>query len=234
MRLKVRPPEQFHRLHRKAGFTLLEVLAGMLLIVFLTGGVYSIADATLRLGASMSRSRVSEARLMNFTCLWRSCMENLPADTRLTVDGGEKSSNGARLLLENCGTPFAWNRHALGAAAVEFTVARASGKNSSLMLRHLKRTERAGSGGDYYTIAELPLLEDVTHCSWSFYDTATNRWSERWDDPARLPLFMRMKWSLADDPLDHEEIFWLSGSEMKPAAQNTPQPQTATPPPATP
>ncbi len=222
-----RPSFLVNRSPRNSGFSLLEVIAAMGLIMFLVGGVYGIADGTLKLSTSMSRARISEARLTNFTNQWRSCLENLPPGTKLTANSKSGKSGESRLLLENCGAPFAWSRNALAAAAVEFAVARNDSGNSRLMVRHLKRPERATTGDEYYTIAELPLLEDIRTCTWDFFDPSTKEWTSKWDDPSRLPLFLRMRWSLSDDTAVHESVFWMANDLPNPAA--TPQPATAIP-----
>ncbi len=217
-------PDKLRR-YRHSGFTLLEVIMAMGLIMFLVGGVYGIADGTLKLSTSMSRARISEARLTNFTNQWRACLENLPPGTKLTANRKEGKSGEARLLLENCGTPFAWSRNALAAAAVEFAVVRVNGGSAQLMVRHLKHPERATTGDEYYTIAELPLLEDIKSCSWDFFDSSIKKWTTKWDDPSRLPLFMRMRWSLTDNATVHESIFWMANDLPNPTA--APQPPAA-------
>ncbi len=224
MRPTAQSPDQLRR-YRQFGFTLLEVIAAMGLIMFLVGGVYGIADGTLQLSTSMSRARISEARTTNFTNQWRACLENLPPGTKLSSNKKSDKKEGARLLLENCGTPFAWSRNALAAAAVEFAVVRNDRGNASLMVRHLKRPERATTGDEYYTIAELPLLEDIKTCSWDFLDSSTKEWTAKWDDSSRLPLFMRMRWSLAEDTAEHESIFWMANDLPNPTA--APQPPAA-------
>jgi prepilin-type N-terminal cleavage/methylation domain-containing protein len=231
MRQTVHQPEQ-RRNRQQAGFTLLEVIAAMGLIVFLIGGVYGIAEATLRLSTSMSLSRTTQARLTNFTNQWRACLENLPAGTKLTSDPGTGKSGEARLLLENCGTPFAWSRSARAAAAVEFRIVHDKDQ-SRLMVRHLKRPERAKPDADYVTIAELPLLEGIKSCSWDFYDEPAKTWVTKWDDPARMPLFLRMRWSLDGDPLAHEALFWMANDMPTTAADSAQPAAPATPPPTT-
>ena len=221
MRRTTQSPDKL-RSFRSNGFTLLEVIMAMGLIMFLIGGVYGIADGTLKLSTSMSRSRIRESRLTNFTNQWRACLENLPPGTKLTAKNKDDKNEGSRLLLENCGTPFAWSRAALAAAAVEFAVARDGGGHASLMVRHLKHPERATTGDEYYTIAELPLLEDIRTCTWDFFDPTIKEWTAKWDDPSRLPLFMRMRWSFIEDATEHESVFWMANDLPNPTAPTQP------------
>lgn len=222
MRLRV-PPSDRHRRRAAAGFTLLEVIAAMALIMFLVGGVYGIADGTLRLSAAMSNARLTEARLTSFTNQWRACLENLPPETKLT--SGEKSG-APYLLLENCGTPFAWSRAAMAAAAVEFAVMDAGPAGTQLVIRHLKRPERATTGGEYYVIAEIPLLEGIKAASWEFYDATADQWVSEWKDEMRRPLFLKMNWSMTGEGAPHEALFWIADSQAVPAVPPAATPAT--------
>lgn len=218
-------PSDRHRLRRRAaaGFTLLEVIAAMALIMFLVGGVYGIADGTLRLSAAMSHARILEARLTSFTNQWRACLENLPPDAKLS--SGEKSGAPC-LLIENCGTPFAWSRAALAAAAVEFALMDSGPAGASLVIRHLKRPERATTGEDYVVIAELPLLEGLGAASWEFYDASADQWVAEWRDESRRPLFLKMKWTMMGGPASHEALFWIADGQPAPAVPPAAAPAT--------
>ena len=195
----------------------------MALIMFLVGGVYGIADGTLRLSAAMSSARITEARLTSFTNQWRTCLENLPPETKLT--SGEKSG-APHLLLENCGTPFAWSRAALAAAAVEFAVMDAGPTGANLVIRHLKRPERATTVSEYYVIAELPLLEGIKAASWEFYDATADQWVAEWKDEARRPLFLKMEWTMVGEGTPHEALFWIADGQPAPAAPPAATPAT--------
>lgn len=224
-----------------AGFTLIEVIAGMALMMTVIGGVYGIASGALGLGKSMASSRVHEARLMNFVSAWREYLESLPPNTRITV--GEKPSRKfgrGSLLIENGSVPFAWSREVRLAPAVEFKVSRSkTDRNSStLLVRHLRKPERATSPDDYEVIAELPLIEGLREFTWQFYDTEKKKWVTLWEDKSAPPLFMRLRLAFAHEPREkaYEYVFWFSGGNAinEAGAPRAPAIPGQTPPPGLP
>ena len=109
------------------GFTLIEIIAAMAILMTVIGGVYGVAHGALSLGKAMSETRLHETRLMNFVSTWREYLETLPPNTRITV--GEKPSRKfgrGSLLIENGTVPFAWTRAVKLAPAVEFKLVRSS------------------------------------------------------------------------------------------------------------
>jgi hypothetical protein len=191
----------------------------MALMMTIIGGVYGIASGALHLGKSMAGSRLHETRLMNFVCAWREYLESLPPNTRITV--GEKPSRKfgrGSLLFENGSVPFAWTRDVRLAPAVEFKVARSKEDRnaSTLMVRHLRKPERATSPDDYEVIAELPLIEGLREFTWQFYDAEKKKWVTLWEDKPAPPLYMRLRLAFAYEPRDkaYEYVFWFSGGNQ--------------------
>lgn len=212
------------------GFTLLEVIVALALIGIVIGGVYGIADGAIRLSTSMSKARIMEMRVSNFTRTWRDYLENLPPNIRLTagLEKGARGSAGA-LLIEGGPAPFAWDRGVKLADAVEFAVVRGTEKKAlTLMVRHLKKLEKPTSMEAYRVIAELPLLEDLKEFKAQYYEPNDKRWFSNWDPDKRpqAPLFMRLQFSFQTDPREHEFTFWIA-NDLMPLAASNPAPTPA-------
>ena len=137
------------RLRAPSGFTLLEVIAAMALIVFLIGGVYAVGSGSVALGASMNRARVFETRITSFASVWREYLETLPPNIGF-------SAKDKKLLIENGTVPFAWTRAVRRADAVQFSLDHTPGEEGSIfVVRHLKRPKKAKAPGEYDLMAEL-------------------------------------------------------------------------------
>jgi prepilin-type N-terminal cleavage/methylation domain-containing protein len=197
----------------RAGFTLLEVLAAMALIMLVIGGVYGISGAAVELGRSMSEARIVETRVTNFVSVWRDYFENLPPDIRFSA-GVEKVARGGAgaLMIEGGPMPFAWHQALRMAEAVEFRVEAAADRQLTLMVRHLQKPERPVRPDDYEVVAELPLLEGLEEMRWQFYEPLDEEWFSNWDPNKRPepPLFLRMQFRLSEDPRTHEHVFWVA------------------------
>ena len=195
-----------------AGFTLIEVMAGMALIVMLIGSVYGVADGTLRLSTSLSNARTAEARVNHFTTVWRSSLENLGPTAKIFAS---TNSDGRELSIEGARGIFAWSRVVRTAAAVRLVFALS---DHCLVVKHLK----SSSNGELQTIGELTLLDGVRELSWQFYDAQSKAWSDDWTSTERLPTLMRLRCVLTDQPFPLEGTFWISGGAAKVAQTSTP------------
>ena len=203
---------------RARGFTLIEVIVGMALLVIVIGGVYGVANGALSLGKAMSDRRLQETRIMNFVSAWREYLETLPPNTRITV--GEKPSRKfgkGSLLFENGSVPFAWTRAVKLAPAVEFKMVRSKTlpRSSDLMVIHLRKPERSTSSDEYETLAQMPLLEGLSEFSWQFYDAEKKKWVTLWEDQPHPPLFMRLRFGFVSEPKTYEYTFWFSGGNQQ-------------------
>ena len=205
-----------HAFISNAGFTLIEVIAAMAIMMTVIGGVYGIASGAMRLGKTMSENRIHETRISNFVTSWREYLETLPPNTVLTV--GEKPSRKfgrGSILIENGTVPFAWSREVRLCPAVEFKVVRSKeDRNASdLLVRHLDKPKRATSPDDYEVVAELPVLQGLRDFYWEFYDPEKKKWIVKWEDRPTPPLFMRLRFSFTNEPRDkaYEYVFWFSG-----------------------
>jgi prepilin-type N-terminal cleavage/methylation domain-containing protein len=197
----------------RAGFTLLEVLAAMALIMLVIGGVYGISGAAVELGRSMSEARIVETRVTNFVAVWRDYFENLPPDIRFSagVEKVDRGGSGA-ILIEGGPMPFAWHPTLRQAEAVEFRVEHDAKRKLALVVRHLQRPERPTRPGAYEVVAEMPLLEGVEEMKWQFFEPVDDQWFSNWDPKNRPepPLFLRMRFRLTEDSRTHEHVFWVA------------------------
>ncbi len=198
----------------KAAFTLLEVILAMALIGLLLGGVYGIANGTMQLGKSMSDARIAETRISNFVTQWRDYLETMPPGIQLSA-AVEKAARGAsgNLFILGGPMPFVWDRALKHADAVEFGVVRNKGsKDLSLIVRHLKRAEKARTPDQFTTLAELPILDGLKQMQWQFYEPEEKQWFTSWDTKKRPqpPLFMKLKFAFTADPREHEYTFWIA------------------------
>ena len=199
---------------KASGFTLLEVLLALVLVGLVLSGVLGVADGAMQLGKSMNAARVSETRISNFVTQWRDYFESVPPGILVSA-GVEKAVRGSsgNLFVLGGQMPFVWDQRLKMADAVEFGLVRERGqKTLDLVVRHLKRPKNARDPNQFDTIAELPILEDLTQMQWLFYSPKDKDWYINWDPEKRPapPLFIKLKFSFLNDPREHEYTFWVA------------------------
>lgn len=198
-----------------SGFTLLETLLALVLVGLVLSGVFGVADGAMQLGKSMNAARVAETRISNFVMQWRDYFETVPPGITVAA-GAEKAARGSsgNLFIVGSQMPFVWDRHLKLADAVEFGLVRVPGaqKSLNLVVRHLKRPEKARSADQFDTIAELPILENLKQMQWQFYSAEDKKWFIDWDPKKREkpPLFIKLRFAFHNDPREHEYTFWVA------------------------
>ncbi|MFO1482966.1 MAG: prepilin-type N-terminal cleavage/methylation domain-containing protein [Verrucomicrobiaceae bacterium] len=211
------------RITHRSGFTLVEVLLALALVGLLISSVFGVVDGAMQLGKSMGAARVTETRISNFVTQWRDYFENVPPGITLAA-GAEKATRGSsgNLFIVGSQMPFCWDSRLKMADAVEFGLVRVRGeKTLDLVVRHLKRPLRASKPDQFDTIAELPILENLTRMQWQFYDAEEKKWFADWDPKKRPtpPLFIRLRFAFLNDPREHEYTFWVANDLAGQVAQ---------------
>jgi len=196
------------------GFTLLEVLLALVLVGLVLSGVFGVSDGAMQLGKSMNAARVNETRISNFVTQWRDYFESVPPGI-VVAAGAEKAARGAsgNLFITGSQIPFVWDQRLKTADAVEFGLVRVRGeKTLDLVVRHLKRPLKARNPEQFDTIAELPILENLTKMQWQFYSPEDKKWYIDWDPKKRPtpPLFIKLNFSFLNDVREHEYTFWVA------------------------
>ena len=211
------------RITHRSGFTLVEVLLALALVGLLISSVFGVVDGAMQLGKSMGAARVTETRISNFVTQWRDYFENVPPGITLAA-GADKATRGSsgNLFIVGSQMPFCWDSRLKMADAVEFGLVRVRGeKTLDLVVRHLKRPLRASKPDQFDTIAELPILENLTRMQWQFYDAEEKKWFADWDPKKRPtpPLFIRLRFAFLNDPREHEYTFWVANDLAGQVAQ---------------
>ena len=195
---------------KQYGFTLIEVIAALALVMLLVGGIYSIAGGALELSRASGEARLADLRVTNLVELWRRQFENLPAQAQLRVEPGD---DGPWLGIENSAGLLAWNSALADADTTAFGF-----EEGELILEQWSGSER---------LAAVTLIDDVTSCDWQFYDPGEERWIDnQWPHQNRRPQLAAVTFQLGRDPGPQRHVFRVaSASSLALAGQTERRPQ---------
>jgi len=196
------------------GFTLLEVILGLALIVLLIGGIYSIAAASLQMSNSVVENQAEEMHLHSFVNLLRRNIEGLPGNARIrmeapTTTGGSYNSE---FVLEQYPLAFSWSNVAAGSRIVILATEKDPLGGIRFRVRYLNEEEaEAYESGNLQADdgISLELLDGVRSVLWRFYDSQTKEWVEEWPNSGQRPSMIELNFEFFDGSPPTRAVFWI-------------------------
>ena len=169
------------------GFTLLETLLALALLLSLMTGIYGIAAGSFDLARSTTDRRLEEMRLTHLNLLVRRLLSELPPEGQLIID-----KNGLRLSP----VPPALHWKALeDAVAVELGV-----QGTSL--------HAVWFGGDGAVLGDVPLLRGVDSLVWEARDAQSGEWGDHWESETRgLPTLLALRLETRSGPAPERLVY---------------------------
>ena len=201
---------------RRRGFTLIEVVCALALMIFLFGGIYGIANAVLTLSRSSKEARIAELRLNNLDSLFRTAFESLPSNAtfELTLDG--EGGRGA-LTVHRAPGVLCWNSQFAVAGMISLRTEpdpRRRG-GSRLVIEHWRESVH----GERRPLGELRLVDGLDFARWRLLDPQTGQWESLWFQRQGRPLLAELTFRPADSRDAQRMVFWIPPyRSMQPAA----------------
>ena len=196
------------------GFTLLEVIIGLGLMVLLIGGIYSIAAASLQMSNSVVENQAEEMHLHSFVNLLRRNIEGLPGNARLRMEAPDTAGGvyQSEFVFEEYPLAFSWANVAAGSRIVILATEKDPLGGIRFRVRYLNEEEaEAYESGSLAVDAgvSLELLDGVRAVLWRFYDTQTQEWVEEWPNAAVRPSMIELNFEFFNDTEPTRAVFWI-------------------------
>lgn len=199
---------------RSRGFTLLEVILGLALIVLLIGGIYAIAAASLQMSNAVVENQAAEMHLHSFVNLLRRNIEGLPGNAKLRMEAPDTAGGvyHSEFVLEEYPLAFSWANVAAGSRVVILATEKDPLGGIRFRVRYLneEEAEAYGSGSLHADDGiSLELLDGVKAVLWRFYDTQTEEWVEEWPNAAQRPSMIELNFEFFDGSEATRAVFWI-------------------------
>ncbi len=202
------------RAGRSRGFTLLEVILGLALIVLLIGGIYSIAAASLQMSNSVVENQAEEMHVHSFVNLLRRNIEGLPGNARIKMEAPDTAGGvyNSQFVFEEYPLAFSWSNVAAGSRIVILATEKDVRGGIRFRVRYLNEEEveayESGSLGPDDGIS-LELLDGVRAVLWRFYDVQTDEWVEEWPNSNQRPSMIELNFEFFDGSAPTRAVFWI-------------------------
>lgn len=132
------------------GFTLIEVISGLAILVLIIGGVFSIATGSMDLSTRSNLTRMEEIRLTQFREVLKTTFNQLPPLRKIEVQPD------ASLIIKGTQSSFRWPGVPASADTVVILL-----RDDNIEVVHLL--------GDA-EVASLALMEGVSDMMWELHD----------------------------------------------------------------
>ena len=195
----------------RAGFSLLEVMLSLVLLMLLAGGLFGLVDACLQATYDMRWVELRRQETVGLIDLCRRSFAALPA--RATVELRARQEEGEyfpELVLRDASGCMAWSDEDYGANTVVLGVRPELGGLVNLSVLRLNEDETT----EHYRDPDqeelwLALLSDLHEVRWEFYEQRSDRWTEEWTEGMGRPTLIRLCLLLAGEDEEIGTTFWL-------------------------
>ncbi|HSI83887.1 MAG: type II secretion system protein J [Candidatus Methylacidiphilales bacterium] len=222
--------KSFGRNRCRGGFTLLEMVVAMSMLVVLTAALFSLMQAIITGTGISDKSIRRNQKIEAAIHLLRRSFRNLAPDASLrTLDGGTLSAytrtlpqtarealksntlRGTPLLVAGHSPLFAWQDVSQSSPAL-----RSGSGSSTPTAPFLLATQVAEDGTlTLCTISPsweypIPLIEGLRDVRWSFLDAKSEKWLNEWNSPLKPPL-VELVLVCDDEPESPiRSVFWIA------------------------
>jgi hypothetical protein len=191
---------------RREGFTLIEVVCALALMIFLFGGLYGIANGALTLCRSSNDARTAELRLNNLDSLLRNTFEDLPRSASFELSVGGSEAAGALTIYDAPGI-LGWRRDvAVGSRVALRTESDPMKQGSSRLLIEHWTDSGAGTARP---LGELTILSGLPSARWRLLHPETGQWEDLWFPQQGRPLMAEFTFQLSDVSTPERMVFWI-------------------------
>ncbi len=193
------------------GFTLLEVMLALLLIVILMGGIYAIANGSIQLSSEVAQAQNREMLVHSFVQLCKRNIELLPGNAGMTLFAAE-DGRFYETEVTFINSPLAFSFAAVP-GGYDKVILRSVGDprgylRAELVYLNEEEEEEFSGGLDDEVGITLPLLDGVSVFEWRFYDQNLEEWQVEWEDETRRPSFVELTLGFFDGNEPLRTVFW--------------------------
>jgi|GEM_PF-5983740 len=187
------------------GFTLLEMMLVMFVLMVLVGAIAAIVRGTILLTDEMTQAQNKDSRLNAFAQLCERTFRGLPAQAMVRL---RNTQAGNRYLyqLALVDAPSPLNAGGLAGDVTVFETEEAPDGYLRIFLRSMSAEQAlAWENGETDVGVRLPLLENVAALDWAFYNPQSAAWEPLWNESYLLPLNAGVLEGLPPTPADNVE-----------------------------
>lgn len=198
----------------QSGFTLIEVIAAISVLVIISGSVFLILRAALSGCVALETTQLDFQRQETLRRVLDRMFRELPATVRLTALAREGDAGAAQVELAPFDPLEPWRptRDPLK-EAVLILQEQANGLYTlGFRLRdpELRSLADASAEGEEF----FPLMRDVRFAAWRFFSADAREWLPSWTSAATRPALVELTWQAGDGTPPQRWVFRVAPAQI--------------------
>lgn len=195
----------------RRGFTMIEVMAAVIILVITTLGVYKFVESNIRAIGMSQRNSLKKIALEHFFNYVQEQLYDLPSRGQATLLGQELKLNNAWLdTMEwrSRGGLGLLTKAATGEYQVKLTIKPVTKTSSDYEIGLSRRPALVEENGKLRDVGALndkdaswvPMLQNVTGMKFRYFDARVDQWLKEWKDQDARPTLVEVSvWSVGED-----------------------------------
>jgi prepilin-type N-terminal cleavage/methylation domain-containing protein len=211
----------------RGGFTLLEVILGIMIASIVLYGIFKTAVGCLDLSNAVTERQQKEMHLHSMLGVLRRNIEDIPGNAKISMESPDETGGRSEIVLEDYPLAFSWAGVAAGSKRVLIISDRDARGGSQIRIRYLN-AEEAQIHAEGNEIPEddalgIVLMDGLKNIWWRFYnqrtadanqrggdaDSTEEAWEEDWVRPNERPSLVEMNVEFHDGSEPLRSVFWI-------------------------
>jgi len=195
--------------HPKSGFTLVEVVTAVILMVLFSGALFALLSSVLESRVVMTERIQKQNRLIAWDYFFRSTLEQLEVESViLTEDATSTGITNLGYKIRFLNATIKLGSYAEYSSDSSFILETIEGKKGTVILQVVPypKVDETGNLGNLYP--PLVLVDDISQIRFEFYNALSDEWTEEWLMNNQKPHAIKNHITLQSGE-SHEMIVWI-------------------------
>ncbi len=195
--------------HPKNGFTLIEVVAAVILMVLFSGALFALLSSVLESRVVMTERIQKQNRLIAWDHFFRSMLEELETESViLTEDATSTGIARPGYKIRFLNATFQIGPYAEYTSDSSYILETIEGEKGAIILQVIPYSQVDETGGLGAVYPPLILMDNISQIRFEFYNAFSDEWTEDWLMNNQKPHAIKNHITLQTGE-SHEMIVWI-------------------------
>lgn len=190
---------------KSRGFTLLEIVITLAIIMLLAGSITMIFSSTLGLTQALLERQDEDIQQQEVEEFLETLFTDLGSEAILKMEYTSENMQTLTVYNSNCYFPFEGTAQFAAIIILETTVNRLGSRDLHLLCYKQRNnvTDSLPEKADY----QITLMKDIYQIEWSCFYHVSNEWLQQWEENIGLPKLMKLEYKTSNQEHLQRDVF---------------------------